>query len=50
MNHAMGVVKSKMATDAEISLKSQGELESNLNHAKHELLKVQSQLHLAEKV
>ena len=39
-----------MATEAEISSKSQEELEVNLGRAKNELLKVQSQLHLAEKV
>ena len=43
-------VKAQMATELELSSKNQKELESDLTNTKHNLLEIQHQLTLAEKV
>jgi hypothetical protein len=50
LNEAFKAVKLQMATELELNAKTQKELETDLTTTKHQLLEIQHQLTLTEKV
>ena len=50
LNEAFKAVKMQMATELEMNAKTQKELETDLTSTKHQLLEIQHQLSMTEKV
>ena len=50
LNEAFKAVKQQMASELELHAKTQKELESDLTSTKHQLLEIQHQLSMTEKV